>query len=613
MAPGEPRLAWNGYLRYSARAHPPPAVPFNANTTHRRFRMRIHLALITILLLAVLSGCAGQPQRSGQQSGAAKGAPGAEPAEPAKPPEPASPVPPEVLYDVFAGEIAGQNEDYTAAARYYLSAARLSADPAIAERATQVALYASEYDVAQSAVARLLELSPGSERAHRTAVSLALYRGDRDTAMRHLERVLALANPPGKGWRDVAQLLARSPDQALALELMGNLVDAHSDQVRAWKARSELASHFGKLPEALDYASKALSIDPDWAEGLAWRGRLKLSDADYEGAARDLENALELDPDNTNARLNYAEALRRQGDYKHAQAELAKLPQDPDLVKTRASLALEAEDWSLARNLYQQLLDDPDYTQEAYFFLGQLAELQERYPDALEWYAKVTGETYRLQARIREALVLAHQKRLDESLELLDSLASEGSDAEVEAILARGQILADAGKVEQAFKAYDNGLERLPDNDRLRYARALLAADQGRLDMAEKDLRSLIKQNPNDPQALNALGYTLAEQTDRYQEAFELISRAYKLAPDDAAVEDSMGWVKYRLGENQEALEHLRRALDLQFDPEIAAHLGEVLWVTGSHDQAMKVWNKAIKKNPDGADEVRKTMERLVP
>jgi len=593
------------------------AVPLrNAYKTFRQIPMRFFPVSIIVLLLAAVAGCAGQPPRAGQPAGAAGTAPGetpAEPAEPARPAEPASPVPPEVLYDVFAGEIAGQHEDYTAAARYYLSAARLSADPEIAERATQVALYAGEYDIAQSAVARLLELSPDSERAHRTAVSLALYRGDPDTAKPHLEQVLALADSPARGWNDVAQLLAHSPDQNLALQLMSDLVGRHADKARAWQARSQLASHFGKLPEALEYASKALSLDRDWAAGLAWRGRLKLSDADYEGAASDLKRALDLDPDNTNARLNYAEALRRQGDYKRAQAELAKLPQDPDLVKTRASLALEAQNWSLARDLYRQLLDEPDYTQEAYFFLGQLAELQERYPDALEWYAKVTDESYRLQARIREAVVLANQKRLDEALELLDTLASEGSDAAVEAILARGQILADADRVEQAFKAYDDGLDRMPDNDRLLYARALLAADRGRLDMAEKDLRSLIRENPDDPQALNALGYTLAEQTDRYQEAFDLISRAYKLAPDDAAVEDSMGWVQYRMGDNHKALEHLRRALDLQFDPEIAAHLGEVLWVTGSHDEAMEVWQKALKRDPDRSDEVRETMERLVP
>lgn len=534
--------------------------------------------------------------------------------EPPKPSgEDARPVPPDVLYNVFAGEVAGQHEDYQVAAGFYLEAARSSDDPALAERATQIALYAGAHDLAREAVTRLIEVAPDSRRAHRTAVSLAIQEGDPVMARRHLERIIRLSESRQAGWQEAAQLLARGGEAEFALDLMAGLVEANPDEPAAWRARSRLASHFDRLGSALGYADRALALAPADSGLLAWRGRLRLSDADYAGAATDLEKALERDPDNRQAILNYAEALRRQENYDRAQEVLAGLSQSPELVKTRAALALEDEDWGLARELYGQLLDKAAYRDEARYFLGQLAELQEDFGRALEWYGKVEGEQYRLDAVIRRAVVLAERDRVDEALELLAGLKGGGRDQAEEAFLAQGEILVNAGRVNEAFAAYQEALNRLPGSQRLLYARALLAAEEGRLEVAESDLRAVLEENPEDPLALNALGYTLADQTDRLQEARELIARAYELAPDDAAVVDSMGWVQYRLGNHQNALEHLRRALDLQFDAEIAAHLGEVLWVTGKREEAREVWQRALDRLPENSGIVRETMERLTP
>lgn len=585
--------------------------------------MQFRILPLASVLILVLGACAGAPVER-DDTGTAGTAPAgggeeavpapAEPtAVPTPPAEPARPVPPGVMYNVFAGEVAGQHEDYETAARYYLEAARQSQDPAIAERATQVALYAGSHEVAREAVNRLIEIAPDSRRAHRTAVALAVQEGDAEASGRHLERLIGLSESTGQGWQEVSRLLARSGSAEFALEVMGDLVAAADSEPAAWQARSQLASHFERLPPALEYADRALELEPDDASLLAWRGRLRLSDGDYEGAAQDLRAAVERDPDNRQALLNYAEALRRQGDYDRAQELLAGLDQAPELVKTRAALALEDEDWELARELYGRLLDVPAHREEARYFLGQLAELQERFDEALDWYAKVQGEEYRLDARVRRAVVLARQERLDDSLDLLGGLKS-GTRAEAEeAFLAEGQILADAGRIDRALEAYGEGLARLPDSQRIQYARALLAAEEGRIELAESDLRALIEANPEDPLALNALGYTLADQTDRLEEARELITRAYELAPEDAAVVDSMGWVEYRLGNHQKALEFLRRALDLQFDAEIAAHLGEVLWVTGERDQARDVWQQALERMPDQSEVVQDTMERLTP
>lgn len=577
---------------------------------------------ITLACL-MLVACAGDPPRRGERApdappspaGESSGAkaPSSPPQPAATPSDPARPVPPGVLYNVLAGEIAGQHEDYATAAHYYLRAALDSDDPAIAERATQIALYAGNGELAGRAVERLIAIAPESRRAYRTAVTLAIEQGEPVMARRYLERLLSMASTPEAGWQEVARLMARATDEAFVLDLMGELVTANPEQAHAWYARSQLASHFERLDAALEYANRALELSPDDPGLLAWRGRLRLSDADYVGAESDLEKALEADPDNRQAQLNLAEALRRQGDYGRAQSVLSALPQNPELVKTRAALALEDEDWELADELYRRLLEEPGFRQEARYFLGQLAELEERYEEALSWYGQVDSPDFRLDADIRRVVVLAEQDRLEEALEVLAGLKSGDRGEAEEAFLAEGQILADAGQVEAALAAYQEGLNRLPESERLIYARALLAAEQGHLEMAEADFRAILEEDPDDALALNALGYTLADQTDRLEEAHDLISRAYELAPDDAAVVDSMGWVEYRLGNHQEALVHLQRALDMEFDAEIAAHLGEVLWVTGDRDAAREVWQEAMERLPEDSDIVRRTVERMTP
>lgn len=587
--------------------------------------MQSRTLLLTPLVILMVA-CAGDPPRPDGPAGGAGGSqpPAAEPAGANPPAENGAsdqpmpvaskrPVPMEVLYNVLAGEIAGQNEDYATAAHYYLEASLESADPAIAERATQIALYAGNTDLAGRAVKRLIEIAPESRRAYRTAATLAVEEGEPLMARRYLEHLMTMASTPEAGWQEVARLMARASDESFALDLMGELVEAHPEQAPAWRARSQLASHFDRLQPALDYADRALELNPEAPELLAWRGRLRLSDADYEGAAADLEKALEAAPDNRQAQLNFAEALRRQGDYDRAQSVLSGLPQNPELVKTRAALALENEDWELAGELYRRLLDEPGFNQEALYFLGQLAELEKRFEEALSLYEQVDSDELRLDADVRRAVVLAQQERLDEALEVLAGLKSGDRGAVEEAFLAEGQILTDAGRIDDALAAYREGLNRLPSSQRLVYARGLLAAEQGRLELAEADFRAILDENPEDAMALNALGYTLADQTDRLDEAHDLISRAYELVPDDAAVVDSLGWVEYRRGNHQEALVHLRRALDLQFDAEIAAHLGEVLWVTGEKEEAREIWRRALERLPEDSEVVRRTMERLTP
>ncbi|MCZ7600176.1 MAG: tetratricopeptide repeat protein [Gammaproteobacteria bacterium] len=213
-------------------------------------------------------------------------------------------------------------------------------------------------------------------------------------------------------------------------------------------------------------------------------------------------------------------------------------------------------------------------------------------------------------AQLRIAGVLRDRGDHEAALDHLASLVPVSREEEVDLLLTREQVLREMGRPEEAIELIDGALGEVPDDPDLLYSRGLLAAELSRLDLHEKDMRRVIELDPNNAHAYNALGYTLADQTERYEEAPELITRALELAPDDPFILDSMGWVQYRLGDLDQAEQYLRRALDLRTDAEIAAHLGEVLWAAGIRDEARRLWDEALRIDPDNRTLLR-TLERF--
>jgi tetratricopeptide (TPR) repeat protein len=245
-------------------------------------------------------------------------------------------------------------------------------------------------------------------------------------------------------------------------------------------------------------------------------------------------------------------------------------------------------------------------------YLGQIAENQKRPDEAVVWYAGVPpGEQY-LTAQIRLAHVLSQQGKLDEARRHLQQATASSTRERVQLTLAEAQLLREAGRNADAFDVLDRSLREYPDQPDLLYESALIAEKLGRTDVLEKNLRRLIQIKPDHAHAYNALGYSLAERGERLDEAYSLIASALKLAPDDPFILDSMGWVLYRKGDLQAALSHLTRAFGLRPDPEIAAHLGEVLWMMGRRDDAAKTWRDAAKADP-GNDVLSAAIKRFLP
>ena len=325
--------------------------------------------------------------------------------------------------------------------------------------------------------------------------------------------------------------------------------------------------------------------------------------ADRRDEARTLlEGFVAASPDDDELRMLYGQLLVEEEEYGSARTEFERLlsskPKAPDVLFALGILSLQLDDSDQARIYFTRLYQTGERRAEATFYLGQVEEQAENFQAALDWYAK-TGDANATEAQVRTALIRAKMGEVDRAREIVQQLRDQSPGGAESLYLVEAEILAEVGQAEEALGVYATALETFPDSADLRYARAMFAVKRDRLDLAESDLRHIIDGNPEHADALNALGYTLADRTDRLEEARELIEKAHALKPDEPAILDSMGWVQFRLGNHETALGYLRRALDAMSDGEIAAHLGEVLWAMGQREEAWKVWEAALEDHPE--------------
>lgn len=535
----------------------------------------------------------------------------------ARPNQGASGLTPELMYHVLLAEVAGQRGQLDTAVEQYVEAARLTPDPAIAERATRIALYARDDERALAAAHLWAARAPHNGDVQQVIAALLLRKGKVDEAYRHVETALAETRPGEAELRTLMQmvgLLGQENDEQAVLGLMQRLVTDHPKDPNAWYARAHLAIAFEKLDTALGSVEHALALRPRWPDAQVLKATVLTQLGRDDEALKTLAHAVKLQPENSTLRLYYARKLveeDRLADASAAFREVLKIePGNPDAYYALGLLALQQKQLDEAETYFKKLVASGQRVEAAAYFLGQLAESRDHDDDALHWYSQVTDGQYALDARLRSAVLLGREGHLDQARELLAGIDAETAGAQLRVVLAEGEMLREAKRFKEAFDLYSEALDRMPANPDLLYARALTAEKLGRLDTLESDLKSILKQDPNNAQALNALGYTLADRTNRKKEALAYTTRAFELQPDDASILDSMGWVNYRLGHYDKALDFLRKAYAMFKDPEIGAHLGEVLWVSGHHDEARRVWSEALKEDPHH-EILRATVERF--
>ncbi len=523
---------------------------------------------------------------------------------------------PDIVYNILLGEIALQRRQLDLAYTHQLEGAVLAGDAKAAERATRIAIHQQDYPKALLAAERWVEIAPEDLQAQMMMVLVAMRAQQADRVLVHLQKIVTISEAKKEdGFLHAVSTVAQAREHQMALDLMRQLVAGYPDDPRAGYALALTAVLASDYETAESEARRVLKSSPEMTKAYILLARILISKQDKTGAKTVLQTAVARFPKHAALNTAYGRLLVELNETDQAYVQFQRmrrlLPETPEILLSLGILAIQLDRLDEARDYLQEMLRLNRGTDEAAFYLGRIEEREKKPDAAIAWYRKViTDGTLRLDAQARIARLLAERGDLEQARELMSELRREMPERSVDIYLLEGGLLQDNASPEMVREHYDTALKAHPENSELLYARGLFASLHGQLAEAEQDLRKIIQQDSNHADALNALGYTLADQTDRYQEALGYIERALALQPESPAVLDSMGWVQYRLGNNQEALRYLREAYGKLPDVEIASHLGEVLWVTGSREEARKVWNQAVAEDPDNQYLLR-TIRRL--
>ncbi len=523
-----------------------------------------------------------------------------------------------MVYHSLAADISAYRGDLDGAFSHYLWVARTTRSVAAAEKAARIGMHLGKNGKTEEAADLWARLAPDDSGALEIKASLAIREGRADEAYNALRAIIDHAHKTGdkKGFISVAGVVSGSDNPALGRALMARLASDFRDDAEARYANALVLSAMGDLDEAAKEARAAVTLRPQ--KELAWLllSRIRLQQDLEEKSGEVLKESVARNPSSRVLRVAYARWLVEGDQLELAYAEFQRLlrdtPEDPDVLFSVGALATQLEHWSDARRYWNRLLDLGERSDEAYYFLAEVEYAKGNRQRALEYYQQVGRGPLRMEAAMRRAEVHAELGDMAAARRVFVEQRVLFADRADSLYLLEAELLRTHDRNAEAMAVYDVALQSFPGDPDLLYARAMHAGRQNRLDILERDLRAIIASDPDHADALNALGYTLADQTDRYEEAFELISRALQLDPENVAILDSMGWVQYRLGNLDSAIAYLTRAASRDSDSEIAAHLGEVLWMAGRRDEALSVWKDALKRDSESAH-LREVLQRLRP
>jgi tetratricopeptide (TPR) repeat protein len=518
------------------------------------------------------------------------------------------------VFQVLVAEMALQLGDTNLATKAYSDLSLRTRDPRVLERTVEIAGYARRFDIALEAAKLWLDVEPDSVRAQQMLTSMLIMSNRMDELAPTLIRMLEMDRAAlGANLLGLNRMFARNEDRVAVFNLIEKVCRPFFGVPEAHYAVAIAASSAAMHERAQAEANRALELRPEWEMAALLQAQIAARTSTAQAVAY-LQAFVERNPMARDVHLQLARALVGEKRYDEARQHFNQLlqgfPDNPDVVYPVALLALQQNDLAVAEAQFNRLLtlDIPDKS-IAYYYLAQIAEEKGKLDEALGLYAKVESGDQMIQARMRSAQILAGQGKLDEARKLLSEASTGSEEQSIQFAIAEAALLRKAKQPQAAFDLLDARLENLPDNAELLYETALLAERLDQLEIMERRLRRLIELQPEHGQAYNALGYSFADRGIRLPEARELIDKALALMPNDTFILDSLGWVQYRQGDLAGALATLERAYGMRDDPEIGAHLGEVLWAIGRKDDAQKLLRAAQKKHPDNeplADAVKK-------
>ena len=564
--------------------------------------------LLTGIACALLLACASQPPATGPgQPPEAAAAP-----PPAPPPPPERAIPDDSVYPLLLAEFALRRGAFDVALEQYSAQAPLLRDPGVSAHTTHLAQYLAREQEALEAAQLWVELEPDNLEANNTLAILLIRQGRNVQALPHfalLARAGEEVNFPTV-LNDFEQLSpAEQAELSQGVERLAREMPDNTQVLLTW---AMIQAETRQFEASLATLQQVFALEPDQKQAALLEAKILMAQGSTQPFAR-LERMLAANPQDTQVRLQYARMLTAT-DLVAAQEQFEVLsnqaPRNGELLLSLALLNRETGDNAAAKNYLRQLLALEQHVDEAHYYLGRIAEEDGDPQAAIYEYKQVEEGREFVAANGRLGLIYISSGQLEEYGAHFDQLRREYPDRLEQLYGVEADLLARENEIAAALAVINEALQQMPDSTALRYARAMLAEELGDLALLESDLRRIIAEEPDNATAMNALGYTLANRTRRYEEAYGLISQALALQPNEPAIMDSMGWVLYRMNRNEEALDYLARAYAAFPDPEVAAHLGEVLWVSGDTGKAMQVWQGALLKDPDNPVLVE-TLQRL--
>lgn len=511
----------------------------------------------------------------------------------------------QLMFELMIAELAGRRGQLDVALEGYLRASERTDDPRVSERATRLAIFGRQWEDAEKVSRRWIDLDPENPEAPQI-LGQSLLRQKKTTEVTTLYTQLVKSSGNRRQTlRDIQFELQRNEDPATSVSVMQTLTQEFDEESEAQLGLARAFITNNESSAALEAANAAVRISPNDTVSLLLRAQILGGIGQPEEAFASLVSALEANPDDVDLRVGYAQLLVEANRYDQVGDVLDRIrseaADDPDTLLTISLLAIESRRIDQARAFFTQLLSSGKHTDQANFYLARISDDQQEYAQAIDYYDAVGEGDLQFNAQVRAAELTAQTGNLDEGRARLKRLAALVSSPVMQPrlVTAESRMLQNANQSGEAVLVLTDGLERFPDNQDLLYARALAANAAGDDALMIIDLNRLIEADPDNAHALNALGYHYADENIELELAEQLLEKANILLPDDPAIMDSLGWLRYRLGQYEDAIALLRSAYQLYPDPEIAAHLGEALWFSGAQIEAQSVISSALENNPD--------------
>lgn len=560
--------------------------------------------LILVLALILLNSCADFSEKLSDSEVTAAPVRELEVKEKVKQKEQKSSIDPEILFTLLTAELAGQRGQYDIALDGYIEVAKRTQDAKFSERAVMIAMYVKNSNKTKEALGLWLRQDPKNLSARKIAALLALRSGNKSEATEHLNAMLIYdATGFESALLELAGVIQKEGRVDIIYDVLDELSKQHKDNAEIYFIQSLLALQKKDKNLAETKIQQTLRLKPDWEKAVILQAQIAVFGGDFNKAKLLLSDASDKYPNNSKINRMLAQILIKTGGYKEAIELYKKIiladPKDFESQFAEGLVHLQLDQDQQAEDVFKKMLEQPDWRYQACFYLGKLEEKQGNEKKALSWFDQVTEGPFAFDASVSAISLLQKEKHLEEAGSRLSLLQMKFPRQKLQLVLVQAELYNQQKKYDEAISALSNALTDFPNQKELLYTRALILERINKLDLAEIDLKKILAIDPNNFEALNALGYTLLNNSGRYVEAEKLLQKALDLEPNEAVIIDSFGWLQFKLGHLDQALKYLQQAYERQPENEIAAHLAEVLWVLGRKDEARTVFERAIKGSPD--------------